>query len=346
MSEEFEVSVIIPVYNAKEFVEKAVQSVLEQNETCEAILVDDGSTDGSYDVCIELACRYPSVTLVTHEGRANLGVGAARNLGIERAKFELIAFLDADDFFLPGRFDADRKVFAINQRVDGVYNALGLHVYSQQYMESYFSDKGELTTLHGIVPPEELFFVLTGVHSVKGHFSLVGFTVRKHCLMDIGMFNPTLRLHQDTDLLIRLSANYRLFPGELTKPVALRGVHTRNRISQNNNLEETRYALSVSLRHWAREAELSDLQSEVLENYCYAYELVKLKKSTVCVQALARFWRSPAFFLQSPFFSKVVRRLLGKNFLAILIIRMKGIVQEKLFRIPAKSLRRFWRPCK
>ena len=335
------VSVAIPVYNAEKFVEKAVKSALDQDETGEVILIEDGSTDRSYDVCVELAGMYPSVTMMTHEGRANLGAGAARNLGIESAKHEFIAFLDADDFFLPGRFEADRIAFASDDRVDGVYNALGFHVYSTEQMKAYFSKRGELTTLLGIVPPEELFFALTGVHSVKGHFSLVGFTVKKSCLKDIGMFNAALSFHQDTDLLIRLSTRYRLVPGELSKPVALRGVHTGNRISQNKNLEETRYMLSISLRHWARGAGLNQLQAEVLENYCYAYELVKLKKSTVFVQVFKRCRRSPMFFFQSFFFSKVVRRLLGKNLLAVIIIRMKTIVQEKLFRIPARSLRVF-----
>lgn len=94
------VSVVTPVYNASSYVERAVQSVLTQEgiDSVEVILVNDGSTDGSDVVIDELAARSAQVVAIHSENR---GPSSARNLGIERATGRYLAFLDADDWFLP-----------------------------------------------------------------------------------------------------------------------------------------------------------------------------------------------------------------------------------------------------
>ena len=92
------VSVIVPVYNCKKYLETAIRSVIEQtlfNET-ELILVDDGSTDGSGEICDKFASEYPNIFAV-HQN--NSGVSVARNTGMEAAKGEYIAFLDSDDSY-------------------------------------------------------------------------------------------------------------------------------------------------------------------------------------------------------------------------------------------------------
>lgn len=91
-------SVVIPVYNAEKYLEHAVQSVLNQQSqaACEIILVNDGSTDGSAQLCDRLAGELPSVKVI-HQ--ANQGVSAARNAGIGVAGGEYILFLDGDDYW-------------------------------------------------------------------------------------------------------------------------------------------------------------------------------------------------------------------------------------------------------
>ena len=131
------ISVIIPVFNAARFVEKAVESVLAQPETKEVLLVEDGSTDESLKICRQLADKYEAVKLFTHPGNANKGAGASRNLGITRASGDFIAFLDADDYFLPDRFRAERKIFEEQPETDGVYGALGFHYYSEEGKKKY-----------------------------------------------------------------------------------------------------------------------------------------------------------------------------------------------------------------
>lgn len=89
------ISVIVPVYNKKDYLTYAVQSILEQDYTdYEIILVDDGSTDGSSSVCDHYKKEFGRIK-VLHQ--SNKGVSAARNAGIEMAEGEYILFLDADD---------------------------------------------------------------------------------------------------------------------------------------------------------------------------------------------------------------------------------------------------------
>lgn len=92
-------SIVIPLYNKKETILRTLYSVLTQTlPSFEVIVVDDGSTDGGALV-IEEHIRDSRVNVVPQENR---GVSAARNRGVSLAKYEYIAFLDADDEWLPG----------------------------------------------------------------------------------------------------------------------------------------------------------------------------------------------------------------------------------------------------
>ena len=90
-------SIVIPVYNVKDYLEKCVESVLAQQcEDYEMILVDDGSTDGSGALCDTLAQRKPDHIRVIH--KPNGGLGDARNVGLEQAKGDYLVFIDSDDY--------------------------------------------------------------------------------------------------------------------------------------------------------------------------------------------------------------------------------------------------------
>lgn len=92
------VSVIIPSYNASEFISGAIDSVLAQDyRPIEIIVVDDGSTDSTRDVIL----KYEN-TEVKYYNKENGGVSSARNYGIKKALGEYVRFVDADDFLLPG----------------------------------------------------------------------------------------------------------------------------------------------------------------------------------------------------------------------------------------------------
>jgi glycosyltransferase involved in cell wall biosynthesis len=103
VSSEPAVSVIVPLYNLREFVGEAIESVLRQTlppEQVEIVVVDDGSTDGGDEVVRGFE---PRVRLLRQENR---GLSAARNAGIRAAQARLLAFLDADDRIMPGKLAA------------------------------------------------------------------------------------------------------------------------------------------------------------------------------------------------------------------------------------------------
>lgn len=101
------VSVIIPVYNAEKYLEECIDSVLKQDlEDFEIILVNDGSTDSSGDICNLYAAKDNRIK-VFH--KTNGGVSSARNLGIENAQGEWITFIDSDDSIQENYFVAIAK---------------------------------------------------------------------------------------------------------------------------------------------------------------------------------------------------------------------------------------------
>lgn len=94
------ISIIIPVYNAESYLRNCLDSVLRQGlaeNEYEVVLVDDGSTDNSLEICEEYSKNYSQIRFISQE---NAGVAVARNRGIDEAKGEFIAFLDADDYLL------------------------------------------------------------------------------------------------------------------------------------------------------------------------------------------------------------------------------------------------------
>ena len=90
-------SVLVPVYNAGKYLDVCVRSVLHQTERdFELVLVDDGSTDGSGQVCDRYAAEHPDLIRVVHQ--PNRGLIMTRRVGISLARGEYCVFLDADDW--------------------------------------------------------------------------------------------------------------------------------------------------------------------------------------------------------------------------------------------------------
>lgn len=93
------ISIIMPVYNAKKYVGRAIKSILSQDfESFELILVNDGSTDGSDAICKEFAIQDSRIIIINQN---NSGTSAARNAGLDAAKGKYITFCDHDDEYLP-----------------------------------------------------------------------------------------------------------------------------------------------------------------------------------------------------------------------------------------------------
>ena len=227
------ISVIIPVYNAEKYFTQAVNSALRFDEVCEVILVEDQSPDNALEVCKNLAAENSRVKLFQHPDKKNHGAGASRNLGVEKATGDFIAFLDADDYYLPNRFAAEKELFQ-NPEVGGVYGAIGVHYYTDEAKKQYYHIyRDKLDTIYGKPDPKD---VCPGQMNMRGSFGLIhlnALTIRRESLKKMpAMFKENLRLHQDTEFTIRLSYYLHLYAGCTDRAIAMRGIHESNRITQ------------------------------------------------------------------------------------------------------------------
>lgn len=252
------VSVIIPVYNAEPYIQAAVQSALEQPEVGEVILIEDGSPDNSLSICQQLTLEHKNVRLLQHPEGTNRGPSASRNLGIKNALSEYVAFLDADDLYLPGRFSKTLQILDTSPEIDGVYEALGTF-YENESSKNLFQSTSleEVRTLNEGIPPEELFaqFMLG---ETGGGFSFDGFTGRLALFeREALFFDEEISLREDTLLMYQLSAKVRLVGGELKKPVVLRRVHPNNRVTHHFADQRAAYLSNLilydKLFSWAKQ---------------------------------------------------------------------------------------------
>jgi glycosyltransferase involved in cell wall biosynthesis len=148
------VSVVVIFLNGEPFIGEAIESVLAQSfRDFELLLVDDGSTDGSTALARAWAEREPGrISYLEHEGHANRGMSASRNLGIEHARGTYLAFIDADDVWRPEKL---AEQLAIMREHEG----LGMVCGSVNYWSSWAGGEDTIVpTGHvrnrQVLPPE------------------------------------------------------------------------------------------------------------------------------------------------------------------------------------------------
>lgn len=310
------ITVVTPVYNAEKYLVKTIESVLSQNEVSEYILVDDGSNDDSWEIIKLYQNKDSRVKGVKHPDQKNHGRSKTKNIGINQASNNLIAFLDADDFYLPNRFKNDIKILNGDNSIDGVYNALGIYFY-----DTYEGDKNiphVLTTLKEEVKPENLFESMSPIGR-KGWFSGDAFIVKKNALLEVGMFNPNLSVAEDTELWSKLSLKYKLVPGNLKIPVAKRGVHDNNVFNKGDKYRKPRLIMYQSLLIWASNNETSKSRINILI-IKYLNYLKKYSGKNFVIYSVN--WLN--VILKSP------KLLFNKKYLKALIIDMKSIFKKFL----------------
>jgi len=222
--DKFIVSVIIPVYNAEKFLYQSVVSAVHLEEVGEIILVEDKSPDNSLEICNVLEKQFDKVNLFRHPNEENRGAGASRNLGIEKSSCKFIAFLDADDWYLSNRFEVEKELF-LNNDVDGVYGATGFYLQGKGMTEN------KLTTFKEKISPRQL---LSKMSKSEGRFTTNAITLRKEIFNKSGLFDTSLKLHQDTHLWYRLAHFGNLVAGNIGTAIAVRRVHPDNRIKGKN----------------------------------------------------------------------------------------------------------------
>jgi glycosyltransferase involved in cell wall biosynthesis len=190
------VSVVIPLYNKVRHVGRALDSVLAQTyRDFEVIVVNDGSSDGSADV----VGRYsdPRIRLVHQE---NAGVSAARNRGIAEARADLIAFLDADDEWLPEHLET---VLRLRQNYPqcGAYATAFRIVASRGRITPSFAGI-PAASYEGVIP--NYFRTVRGDHAVWTS----AVAVRRDTFNDCGLFPVGEQRREDLDMWCRIALKY------------------------------------------------------------------------------------------------------------------------------------------
>ena len=194
------VSIIIPAYNAANFLERAVESALSQKYVKEIIIVEDGSLDDTYQLALQLEEKFDLVQVQTHENRVNKGLAASRNRGLEFATGDWIQVLDADDELMPGKIESQLCLIQPNSTFV-VGNSLDIYVDGRVTKRSFYEDgwKGLIVGKFGI-SSANLF--------------------NRKAIEPLGGFDSNLRTSEEYDLMFRLmkEGNLPVFdPNYLTK---------------------------------------------------------------------------------------------------------------------------------
>lgn len=216
-------SVIIPCYNAARYIVATLESVLAQRpHDMEVIVVDDGSSDGSAEL---VRARFPEARVVQ---QANQGVAAARNHGIGLARGDWIAFVDADDIWLPGKLTAQLEAMRLVPGCRMSYTAWQVWPSdTPQPADAYLAalqdsagDAARWDGPSGWIYPQLLLDCEVWTSTVL---------MQRTLLAEIGGFDTTLRIGEDYDLWLRASrvtpilrvprpfALYRIHPASITK---------------------------------------------------------------------------------------------------------------------------------
>ncbi|MBC8123120.1 MAG: glycosyltransferase [Gemmatimonadaceae bacterium] len=184
-----QISIVVPVYNGAGFLGEALESVLEQSHTnWEVWIVDDGSADNTLAVARSYCRRDPRIRLLS---QANAGPSAARNLGIQAATGKFIAFLDADDFWLPDKLAMSIRHLIANPRLGVSYGRVA-------FMDERGVPTGDTTRarLRGLKPVHLLYSNPTTTPS--------NLVIRREVIEAAGDFDLQLRYCEDLDWVFRV----------------------------------------------------------------------------------------------------------------------------------------------
>lgn len=191
------VSVVIPAFNYGRYLGAAIQSVLSQTfQNFELLVIDDGSTDDTR----KILSRFTDSRL-RYVYQFNQGLSAARNTGIANARFDFVAFLDADDLWLPGMLESAVERFSRLSPDYGLVACNSLRI----------NQAGELIDLqlkHRPCSGEQEYRAADIL--IKSRFMPSTVVVRAEVFQTVGLFDTSLRSSEDRDMWIRIASKYRI----------------------------------------------------------------------------------------------------------------------------------------
>ncbi|MDD2723756.1 MAG: glycosyltransferase family A protein [Methylovulum sp.] len=205
------VSVIIPCYNAALYLREALDSVLGQTHKChEIIVIDDGSTDGSAAI---VASYGSAVTLIRQQ---NQGIATTRNEGLKRVQGDLVAFLDADDYWPADSVAARLVRLMASTELEGVFGLIEAFI-SPELSEA---QKQEITE----------------VPAVQAGRVAGGLLVKRQAFEKVGGFNTDLQVGETMDWIARAQEHGIRF-GQIPGIVLHRRIHTVNTVRKAQRLQ-------------------------------------------------------------------------------------------------------------
>ena len=184
------ITAVIPAYNAAEFLPATIQSVVDQSfADWELLVIDDGSTDNTANVVRQFCTQDARIKLILQE---NGGVSSARNRGVQEAAADLVAFLDADDRWLPNKLSV--HVGHMTRHPES-----GVSFGRVELIETDGGTTGKLTNnISQQLRPEDLFYNNPTVTTSN-------MVIRKAVFLGMGGFDQTMQYNEDVDLLLRIA---------------------------------------------------------------------------------------------------------------------------------------------
>lgn len=196
-----DISVVIPYYNREQYIDETIQSVLSQTlKPLEILIVNDCSRETSRRYLDRYAATCNIIDLPT-----NVGLAAARNEGVRRARGKFVAFLDDDDLWLPQKLEIQRRYLDEHPECAAVHTAAW----------AFFSDKPDALWGRNWSGPITLAEALTNDHWVM----IPTMLIRTHMMRAIGGFDRRFRECEDRDFIIRCCAAGYKIEG-IAKPLA------------------------------------------------------------------------------------------------------------------------------
>jgi glycosyltransferase involved in cell wall biosynthesis len=208
------VSVIIIFLNEEPFLRDAVESVIAQDyPSWELLLVDDGSTDDSPRIATWFVEQDARIRYLTHPDRTNRGMSASRNLGLAHARGEYVAFLDADDVYLPQRLRRHVEILATRPDM-----AMSASSYIRWFWAESDTDADPGTTYPRppVLPGDAVWQPPVGLMMVTAipylHMGTCSWTVRRQVALEVGGFEDSFRsLYEDQVFASKVLARYPVY---------------------------------------------------------------------------------------------------------------------------------------
>lgn len=246
------ITVIIPNYNNATFLPACIQSCIIQEPIDQIIVIDDSSTDDSIEIVGKLLEKYPQVELIRSDAPKPKGAAFCRNRGLQKANGKYIAFLDSDDVFEEGRFEAALTLLESNPSIDGVYDNV------QSWNKNFENRRPDFDiTMPTDVASEKLFEHL--LFNGQSFISIIGLILRQEVAKAYQM-DEDLAIGEDSDYLWKLALHHRLVHSGDEGSKIKRRLHERN-ITHNSRLWDQ--SRSQLFRKWYVYAQDNSLDEKI-----------------------------------------------------------------------------------